>query len=126
MYQGRNAPDSRATCCHQESARPVSNATSTARAARWRPPPGKRGSSRPAQRASSPPSRASDHVRNCSRRSASNGGSRNSPSAHDNRASTVGRSEEHTSELQSQTNFVCRLLLEKKNIITPGLETQSN
>src|SRR2546430_6298592 len=37
-----------------------------------------------------------------------------------NRASTVGwnfgltRSEEHTSELQSQSNLVCRLLLEKK------------
>src|SRR2546430_4270093 len=26
------------------------------------------------------------------------------------------RSEEHTSELQSQSNIVCRLLLEKKNI----------
>src|SRR2546430_13677357 len=26
-----------------------------------------------------------------------------------------GRSEEHTSELQSQSNLVCRLLLEKKN-----------
>src|SRR5438093_7678744 len=26
-----------------------------------------------------------------------------------------GRSEEHTSELQSLTNLVCRLLLEKKN-----------
>src|SRR5688572_32456203 len=30
------------------------------------------------------------------------------------RDSTVGRSEEHTSELQSQSNLVCRLLLEKK------------
>src|SRR5256886_13511425 len=29
--------------------------------------------------------------------------------------SLVGRSEEHTSELQSQSNLVCRLLLEKKN-----------
>src|SRR2546427_4163001 len=29
---------------------------------------------------------------------------------------TEGRSEEHTSELQSQSNLVCRLLLEKKNI----------
>src|SRR5438093_7786790 len=29
---------------------------------------------------------------------------------------SVGRSEEHTSELQSLTNIVCRLLLEKKNI----------
>ena len=27
------------------------------------------------------------------------------------------RSEEHTSELQSRTNLVCRLLLEKKNIL---------
>src|SRR5260370_16030286 len=27
-----------------------------------------------------------------------------------------GRSEEHTSELQSHLNLVCRLLLEKKNI----------
>src|SRR2546430_13121407 len=29
--------------------------------------------------------------------------------------SIVSRSEEHTSELQSQSNLVCRLLLEKKN-----------
>src|SRR2546430_13104961 len=29
------------------------------------------------------------------------------------------RSEEHTSELQSQSNLVCRLLLEKKKITTP-------
>src|SRR2546427_9270149 len=29
-------------------------------------------------------------------------------------ARTTGRSEEHTSELQSQSNLVCRLLLEKK------------
>src|SRR5438093_6569420 len=29
--------------------------------------------------------------------------------------SVVHRSEEHTSELQSLTNLVCRLLLEKKN-----------
>src|SRR5205085_7779564 len=28
---------------------------------------------------------------------------------------TTARSEEHTSELQSQSNLVCRLLLEKKN-----------
>src|SRR5205085_9126839 len=28
------------------------------------------------------------------------------------------RSEEHTSELQSQSNLVCRLLLEKKNLQT--------
>src|SRR2546430_10692245 len=31
------------------------------------------------------------------------------------RAGRHGRSEEHTSELQSQSNLVCRLLLEKKN-----------
>src|SRR2546427_7624387 len=29
-------------------------------------------------------------------------------------AATCSRSEEHTSELQSQSNLVCRLLLEKK------------
>src|SRR5690606_22707713 len=29
----------------------------------------------------------------------------------------MGRSEEHTSELQSRENLVCRLLLEKKNIV---------
>src|SRR2546430_10835091 len=31
------------------------------------------------------------------------------------------RSEEHTSELQSQSNLVCRLLLEKKKHITRNL-----
>src|SRR5438270_7671191 len=31
----------------------------------------------------------------------------------------VGRSEEHTSELQSQSNLVCRLLLEKKKYNLP-------
>src|SRR2546430_10137640 len=31
------------------------------------------------------------------------------------------RSEEHTSELQSQSNLVCRLLLEKKNKIEKSL-----
>src|SRR2546430_13628187 len=41
------------------------------------------------------------------------------PSPKARRASTetvarCGRSEEHTSELQSQSNLVCRLLLEKK------------
>src|SRR2546430_12470931 len=32
------------------------------------------------------------------------------------RTGCIGRSEEHTSELQSQSNLVCRLLLEKKKI----------
>src|SRR5256886_11826475 len=32
----------------------------------------------------------------------------------------TARSEEHTSELQSQSNLVCRLLLEKKNTRTPA------
>src|SRR2546430_3820554 len=32
-----------------------------------------------------------------------------------------GRSEEHTSELQSQSNLVCRLLLEKKKTRAEGL-----
>src|SRR5260370_6464833 len=32
-------------------------------------------------------------------------------------AADLGRSEEHTSELQSHLNLVCRLLLEKKKIV---------
>src|SRR5258706_6474963 len=35
--------------------------------------------------------------------------------------SWIRRSEEHTSELQSLTNLVCRLLLEKKNIDVNGV-----
>src|SRR2546430_13463548 len=38
------------------------------------------------------------------------------------RSPAVARSEEHTSELQSQSNLVCRLLLEKKkNTSLPSL-----
>src|SRR5438309_9322646 len=36
---------------------------------------------------------------------------------HDRPGRRGGRSEEHTSELQSQFHLVCRLLLEKKKII---------
>src|SRR5688572_31661233 len=40
----------------------------------------------------------------------------NTPSSAGTRPRSAGsRSEEHTSELQSQSNLVCRLLLEKKN-----------
>src|SRR2546430_9564968 len=35
----------------------------------------------------------------------------------------AARSEEHTSELQSQSNLVCRLLLEKKKKVTPPAST---
>src|SRR2546427_9550475 len=38
----------------------------------------------------------------------------------------AGRSEEHTSELQSQSNLVCRLLLEKKNKLPRGSVPQSD
>src|SRR5690606_40111756 len=37
--------------------------------------------------------------------------------------STALRSEEHTSELQSRENLVCRLLLEKKNLIQIHFKT---
>src|SRR2546430_6881852 len=37
----------------------------------------------------------------------------------------AGRSEEHTSELQSQSNLVCRLLLEKKKKHTITIATHS-
>src|SRR5438477_6751007 len=40
---------------------------------------------------------------------------RASPAAHTPRLPRSTRSEEHTSELQSHVNLVCRLLLEKKN-----------
>src|SRR2546427_3313852 len=35
------------------------------------------------------------------------------------------RSEEHTSELQSQSNLVCRLLLEKKKMMLPLTATST-
>src|SRR2546430_10747794 len=41
-------------------------------------------------------------------------------------ASDNARSEEHTSELQSQSNLVCRLLLEKKNIYTTMLHLNTS
>src|SRR5438270_9557794 len=41
-------------------------------------------------------------------------GIRDTQSIADARTAVQGRSEEHTSELQSQSNLVCRLLLEKK------------
>src|SRR2546430_5624169 len=41
-------------------------------------------------------------------------------------AASISRSEEHTSELQSQSNIVCRLLLEKKkNPLRPPLADHS-
>src|SRR2546428_14130543 len=39
------------------------------------------------------------------------------------RGGLVERSEEHTSELQSRSDLVCRLLLEKKKKITPEVTT---
>src|SRR2546427_2923148 len=42
---------------------------------------------------------------------------------------TPGRSEEHTSELQSQSNLVCRLLLEKKkkqNVMACHVDRHTN
>src|SRR5699024_10444369 len=40
-------------------------------------------------------------------------------------SSTVPRSEEHTSELQSRFDLVCRLLLEKKNKNTTHAHTRA-
>src|SRR3954462_8363745 len=39
---------------------------------------------------------------------------------------TCARSEEHTSELQSHDNLVCRLLLEKKNVLLDRKSTRLN
>src|SRR2546427_11652647 len=49
-------------------------------------------------------------------------GSSCSPTAEPVRAGWGLRSEEHTSELQSQSNLVCRLLLEKKKKNTSKIE----
>src|SRR2546430_10843925 len=63
----------------------------------------------------------------CSRRSSSTRSTtwaRNAPISSAPLAAADTRSEEHTSELQSQSNLVCRLLLEKKNNVARdvGLE----
>src|SRR5205085_11976614 len=42
------------------------------------------------------------------------------------RVPMIPRSEEHTSELQSQSNLVCRLLLEKKKKTTKHRKQQKN
>src|SRR5688572_31956105 len=49
------------------------------------------------------------------RRTSSRGSGAGSSSTSSKVPETSSRSEEHTSELQSQSNLVCRLLLEKKN-----------
>src|SRR5260370_19765807 len=52
---------------------------------------------------------------NCARRRASNQiGPRRAASRSSRKRASSSRSEEHTSELQSHLNLVCRLLLEKK------------
>src|SRR5688572_31674657 len=58
-----------------------------------------------------------------SRKTTTSGRSPTSNSA----AATPGsrRSEEHTSELQSQSNLVCRLLLEKKNKAPKRIQHES-
>src|SRR2546430_11089442 len=48
--------------------------------------------------------------------------SASSNTPHMRRSSERSRSEEHTSELQSQSNLVCRLLLEKKKKSEPDSE----
>src|SRR5256885_11085085 len=53
------------------------------------------------------------------------------PSLTEDQISTIHRfirkrSEEHTSELQSPCNLVCRLLLEKKNILRTCVRTRQN
>src|SRR5688572_31615567 len=74
----------------------------------------KRSSARPGARTPSG-SATSEHARHCRSKS---GASRTS-------LSSDSRSEEHTSELQSQSNLVCRLLLEKKNQTKHSLYSRS-
>src|SRR2546426_3622064 len=51
----------------------------------------------------------------CVHRGSGGGAARSSPPTSSPRPFSSSRSEEHTSELQSPCNIVCRLLLEKKN-----------
>src|SRR3984893_1934643 len=66
----------------------------------------------------SPPDRPAQNRRRCaadpSQRSGSCARPRRSPPAPRQNPPAHGRSEEHTSELQSRGHLVCRLLLEKK------------
>src|SRR3989475_9543118 len=58
-------------------------------------------------------------------RSTANGSAASTPTEPVHEAAAAGpqwRSEEHTSELQSQSNLVCRLLLEKKKKTKEKLE----
>src|SRR5256885_9408923 len=51
-----------------------------------------------------------------------NSGASTSGASHTNTTAIAARSEEHTSELQSPCNLVCRLLLEKKKRKRVALE----
>src|SRR2546430_13446365 len=57
--------------------------------------------------------RSGDHYRNCDHPGGRPG---QIPTEEGRFLRTRARSEEHTSELQSQSNLVCRLLLEKKKL----------
>src|SRR2546427_4565948 len=50
---------------------------------------------------------------------------RDAAQAQADKAQAGARSEEHTSELQSQSNLVCRLLLEKKKKSRPSMKCAS-
>src|SRR2546427_7129617 len=58
--------------------------------------------------------KAGSHATASRYRASSSTITRSSASSRSSRAGVSSRSEEHTSELQSQSNLVCRLLLEKK------------
>src|SRR5436309_9529838 len=59
-------------------------------------------------------SRTSQRVDLFRLRESSREGQHHNPRLHIDKPSEMNRSEEHTSELQSRENLVCRLLLEKK------------
>src|SRR5256885_12606935 len=60
-----------------------------------------------------------------SRKWSSPASSPDSPTGHLSRVSR-SRSEEHTSELQSPCNLVCRLLLEKKKVVNAQKQVQDS
>src|SRR5690348_17450987 len=65
-------------------------------------------------------SRRQTACKQCNRVDTSAGGRRRRQRGEHGRRAQSGRSEEHTSELQSPVHLVCRLLLEKKKVPRRG------
>src|SRR2546430_6099551 len=86
----------------------------------FRSPPSKRGHHRPPLRRRSRPGERALRGGLASRIRPESTSPRGRETLGDANPGSASRSEEHTSELQSQSNLVCRLLLEKKTNMSYG------